>query len=255
MRLILPSLMAVAGALTACSHPDAGSASGPVPASTATGEAVATTASRPKAAPVPSVTAAEQPFDAYQAPDHDAVRWMGLCAAAMGSPADAKAVAEQTDGAYQAATDAFAKRDALAAVEARLERATAEGKANPYVRVPVVLTRMPDYDLDHGRYPLAPLVGEGQGLRITEGNARVTYAGNPGLAFYAPSEPDARALEHTLSTNPLTRRVDMTVYGKVTGCALMSGSPALTVTPTRIVLANHYVDGHTTPLLTATTAP
>lgn len=253
-RIVLP-LMAAVGALAACSHPDAGSASAPTPVSSGSGEAAATAASTPTPAPTPAVTAAEQPFDAYQAPDHDAVRWMGLCAAAIGAPADAQVVAEQTDPAYQAATDAFAKRDALAAVQARLERATIEGKAHPYVRLPVVLTRMPDYDVDHGRYPLAPLVGEGQGIRITEGNARVTYAANPGLTFYAAPEPDARAMEHTLSTNPLTRRVDMVVYGKVTGCSLMSGSPALVVTPTRVVLTNHYVDGHTTPLLTATASP
>lgn len=252
MRRMLPSLLITVGALAGCSHQDASTASSPAPVSS---QAVATAPSGPKAAAAPPVTAAEQPFDAYQAPDHDAVRWMGLCAAVMGAPADATVVAEQTDPVYQAATDAFAKRDALAAVQARLDTATAEGKANPYVRLPVVLTRMPDYDLDHGRYPLASLVGEGQGFRITEGNARVTYAANPGLAFYTAPEPDARAMEHTLSTNPLARRVDMVVYGKVTGCSLMSGSPALVVTPTRVVLTNHYVDGHTTPLLTATTSP
>lgn len=202
----------------------------------------------------PAVTAREKPFEAYQAPDHDAVRWAGLCAAA-GTPVDAKVVADQTDPTYQGATDAFAKRDALTAVQARLDRATADAKANPYVRLPPVLTRMPDYDLERGRYDLAPLIGTDQGMRLTEGNARIAYAANPGLTTYAVPESEARAMEHTLSTNPLARRVDLTVYGKVTGCTLMSGSPALVVTPTRVVLANHFVDGHTTPLLTATTSP
>ncbi|MDQ7995267.1 MAG: hypothetical protein AAGC76_05370 [Luteibacter sp.] len=236
--------------LAACSQgepaaPPAASSSAPSP----------TAVAAPASAPVtPAVIAAEHPFDAYQAPDHDAIRWAGLCAA-VGTPVDPKVVAEQTDRTYQAAADAFAKRDALTVVQARLAQATSEGKANPYVRLPPVLTRMPDYDVDYQRYDLTPLIGKDQGMHIPEGNARIAYAPNPGLAAYAPSEADARAMEHTLSTNPLARRVDMEVFAKVTGCTLMSGSPALTVTPTRVVLANHFVDGRTTPLFTATTSP
>lgn len=159
-------LVLVAVVLTACSQPEAGNPAAPRPATAAT----TAPPPYPPGATAPAVTSAEKPFEAYQGPDHDPGSWMSLCAAVTGTPADAKVVAAQTDAAYQAATDAFAKRDALAAVQARLDRATAEGKANPYVRMPLVLTRMPGYDVDHGRYVLAPLIGAGNASRFMEAN-------------------------------------------------------------------------------------
>ncbi|WP_368309921.1 hypothetical protein [Luteibacter sp. CQ10] len=204
----------------------------------------------------PAVTAAEKPFEAYMVPDHDGLRWVGLYYAVTGAPIDAAAVANRLDPAYQTATDAFAKRDALTAVQAKLQQAIDEAKANPYVRLPPVVTHMPAFDIDHGRYDFSDLIGEGRGMHLGDTGAQVRFAASPGLTGYAPAnEAEARALEHTLGSNPLGRRIQMVVYGKVVGGTLMSGEPQLTVMPSRVVIENFYVDGHTTPLLTATVAP
>jgi hypothetical protein len=115
------------------------------------------------------------------------------------------------------------------------------------------MTRMPGYDVDHARYDLSELIGADHGMHVAEGAASVRFAASPTLATYAPtSEAAARDFEHTLSTNPLSRQVIVTIYGKAVGGTLMGGTPQLTVMPSRVVIENTYADGHTTPLLTAT---
>lgn len=267
--LFLPVLAALLTCILAgCSQGDANAPTPPPssPAHAATAATAATGAVPPtapaattnssQAADSPSVTATEKPFEAYMAPDHDGLRWVGLYYAVTGAPIDAAAVANRLDPAYQRATDAFAKRDALTAVQAKLQQAIDQAKANPYVRLPPVVTHMPTFDIDRGRYDFSDLIGEGRGMHLGDTGAQVRFAPSPGLTGYAPANvAEARVLEHTLGSNPLGRQIQMTVYGKVIGGTLMSGEPQLLVAPSRVVLENFYVDGHTTPLLTATVSP
>jgi hypothetical protein len=178
---------------------------------------------------------------------------VALYYAVSGGPVDFSAVAGRLDPAYQKATDAFVRKDALTAFQSRLDRSIAAASASPYVQLPPVMARMPAYDVDHGHYDLSDLIGAGHGMHVAEGAASVRFADSPSLTRYAPTnESTARDLEHTLSTNPLSRQVIVTIYGKVVGGTLMGGTPQLTVMPSRVVIENTYADGHTTPLLTAT---
>ncbi|APG04848.1 hypothetical protein BJI69_13735 [Luteibacter rhizovicinus DSM 16549] len=249
MRASSGWVIAVALAVTACSHhePDTSSVG------------AATAASAPpvhSAAPstgAPTVTAAERPFDTYLKPDSDGLQWVAIYYAVSSGPVDYSAMAGRLDPAYQKATDAFVRKDALTAFQGRLDQAIATAKASPYVQLPPVMTRMPGYDVDHARYDFTDLIGADHGMHVAEGAASVRFAASPALTMYAPAtETAARDLEHTLSTNPLSRQILLTVYGKVVGGTLMGGTPQLTVVPSRVVIENTYADGHTTPLLTAT---
>jgi hypothetical protein len=238
-------------ALAACSHRDADA-----PATSAAGPAHALSAAAPKA-PAPSpVTANEKPFEQYGTGSPDGLAWVALYYGVSGAPVDYAAVAGRLDPAYQKTTDAFAQRDALASLKARLDPAIAKAKADPYIQLPPVVTRMPAYDVEHGHYDLTTLVGDGHGMTVADGNARVVFAANPGLSAYAPAtEADARALEHAIAANPLGREAQLTIYGKVVAAEARGGTPQLTVVPTRVVVLNDFADGHTEPLFTATTVP
>jgi hypothetical protein len=249
MRAPIGWMVAVTLALTACSHHE--------PDTSLTAPAMASSAppahSTAPSAGAPTVTAAERPFDTYLKPDEDGLKWIALYYAVSGTPVDYNAVAARLDPAYQKATDAFVRKDALTAFQARLNQAIATAKASPYVQLPPVMTRMPAYHVDHGHYDLTDLVGADHGMHVAEGAANIRFAASPALATYAPtSEAAARDFEHTLSTNPLSRQILLTVYGKVVGGTLMGGAPQLTVIPSRLVIENTYADGHATPLLTAT---
>ena len=249
MRAHLGWLAVLMLATTACSHRDTDQA--PTSPGSATSTPKAPTAAAAATAPI--VTAAERPFDAYLKPDDDGLQWVALYYAVSGGPVDYSAVAGRLDPEYQKATDAFVRKDALTAFQARLDRSIAAAKASPYVQLPPVMARMPTYDVDHGHYDLSDLIGAGHGMHVAEGAASVRFAASPALTTYAPiNEAAARDFEHILSTNPLSRQILLTVYGKVAGGTLMGGAPQLTVIPSRLVIENTYADGHTTPLLTAT---
>lgn len=242
-------------ALAACSpsHTADGAASGSTGGSAPTPSAAATGAVPTPS--VPSVTAAEHPFEAYRAPGDDVLAWVALYYGAGGTPVDYAAVAARVDPAYQSTTDAFAQQDAQARLKARLDPAIAQAKADPYVRLPPVLMRRLTYDLAQRRYDLMPLIGPQHRLTVANGNARVALVSNPGLQAYTPaSEAEARALEQALSANPM-QQVDVTIYGKVVAAGAMGGDPQLTVVPTRVVVANAFVDGSTKPLFIATAKP
>jgi hypothetical protein len=249
MRAPICWMVTVALAATACSHHEPDSSSAGLATATSTPPAHS-------AAPslgAPTVTAAERPFDAYLKPDEDGLKWIALYYAVSGKPVDYNAVATRLDPNYQKATDAFVRKDALTAFQARLDQAMATAKASPYVQLPPVTTRMPGYDVDQGRYDLTDLIGADHGMHVAEGAASVRFAASPALTTFAPTnEAAARDFEHVLSTNPLSRQILLTVYGKVVGGTLVGGAPQLTVIPSRLVIENTYADGHTTPLLTAT---
>lgn len=255
--LATPALLVLL-TLAGCSHDDGSSPpsvhSIPGPATTsATGP---TPASVPATAPpTATTTAAEKPFDQYRAPADEALAWVATYYAMAGTPPDYQAVAARLDPAYQNTTDAFARQDAQTRLKARLDQAIAQAKANPYVRLPPVLMRRLAYDVVQHRYDLTPLIGPQHRLTVANGNARVALAANPGLQAYVPaSEAEARALEQALSTNPM-QQIDVTIYGKVVPAESMGGDPQITLMPTRVVVANAFVDGSTKPLFTATASP
>lgn len=260
MRAATLLLATLTLALAACSpsppqvvHSADGAASGSTGGSAPTPSAAAT-AGAPTPS-VPSVTAAEHPFEAYRAPGDDALAWVALYYAVRGTPVDYAAVAARLDPAYRSTTDAFAQQDAQARLKARLDPAIAQAKADPYVRLPPVLMRRLTYDLAQHRYDLTPLIGSQHRLTVANGNARVALASNPGLQVYTPaSEAEARALEQALSANPM-QQLDITIYGKVVAAESMGGDPQVTVVPTRVVVANAFVDGSTKPLFIATAKP
>lgn len=171
------------------------------------------------AAPMPdplSVTAAEKPFDTYQAPGTDALAWAGAYYAASGAAPD-YAIAARLEPAFQRTTDAFAQQDVIAGTKTKLDAAIAAAKANPYVRLPPVVAQLPTYDLAHQRYDdFADLVGPTMGLTVADGAAQIRFAPNPALSGYAPAhETEARTLEHAIASNPLNRQIQYTVFGKV----------------------------------------
>lgn len=251
----IPALLVLL-ALAGCSHDD-GSAPPSVhsnPGSPAAAASGPTPASLPAAAPpTATVTAAEKPFDQYRAPTDDALAWVATYYAVAGTPPDYPAVAARLDPGFQQTSDAFARRDAVAAIKAKLDAAIAVAKANPYVRLPPVLGTLPAYDLEHGHYDLSPLIGPDLRVRVADGAASVSFAPSPGVAAYTPaSEADARQLEHAISSNPLGRKVQVTVYGKVFAAKLRGGEPQLTVMPSRVVVENYLIGKDPEPLFTAT---
>lgn len=243
---VVVALIALAG----CSHE-----AGAPPASTsATPPPQASAPAPAAAAEQPAVTAAEQAFDAYRAPDGDALAWVGAYYAASGEAADYRAVAARLDPAFQRTTDAFAQQDAIARTKAKLDAAIAAAKANPYVRMPPVVARLPAYDMAHQRYDFADLIGPTMGLTVADGAAQIRFAPNPALSGYTPAnEAGARTLEHVIASNPLNRQIQYTVYGKVVGATLRGGTPELTVVPTRVVVENYLLGKPAEPLFTATT--
>jgi hypothetical protein len=246
-------LFLIASTLAAIGCSKAPDASGPAPSSAAN---PAAEAAPPKSSAAPTVRADERPFEQYQAPGSDAVAWVAQYYAASGSPINAGAVAARLDPQFQATTDAFARQDATAAMQKRLEAAVSAAKANPFVRLPPMVAHMPDYDVAKGRYDLQAFIGPSMGLDVAHGNAQVGFAPNPGLSGYAPeSEAAARTLERAIASNPLGRQVQVTVYGKVVAAQARGGTPDVTIIPTRVVVLNYFVDGHTEPLFVATTAP
>ena len=253
--LATPALLVLL-TLAGCSHDDGSappSADG-VPGPATTAAPGPTPASLPAAAPpTATVTAADKPFDQYRAPADDAVAWVATYYAAAGTPPDYPAVAARLDPRFQETSDAFARRDAVTAIKAKLDAAIAVAKANPYVRLPPVLGTLPDYDLEHGQYDLSPLIGPDLRVRVADGAASVSFAPSPSVATYTPaSEADARQLEHAISSNPLGRKVQVTVYGKVIAATLRGGEPQLTVMPSRVVLENYLIGKDPEPLFTAT---
>lgn len=248
MRPRSPLLCVGLGLLAACSQaaPDSS------PPAT---ESAAPTSAPVAAAPAtpPTVTASEKSFSEYQAPEDDALSWLGLYYAAAGTPVDYPAIAARLDPAFQRTTDAFAQRDAVAAVKVKLDKAIAAAKANPYVKLSPVVARMPAYDLTRNLYDLGAFIGPDLRIGIGAGVASVSFTPNPSLATFAPAnEAEARGLEHTISSNPLGRQVQFTVYGKVVAATLRGGEPQLTVVPSRVVVENYLVSGATQPLFTAT---
>lgn len=240
--------------LVACSS-GASSSAEPANPSMASGPAAkAAPPAAAAAADVARVTASEKPFDAYRAPDGDALAWVGAYYAASGAAPDYPAVAARLDPVFQRTTDAFAQQDAIAGTKTKLDAAIAAAKANPYVRLPPVVARLPGYDLAHQRYDFADLIGPTMGLTVADGAAQIRFAPNPGLSGYAPAnEAEARTLEHAIASNPLNRQIQYTVFGKVVGATLNGGTPELTVVPTRVVVENYLLDKPAELLFTATT--
>jgi hypothetical protein len=202
-----------------------------------------------------TVTASEKPFEQYQAPGDEALAWVGLYYAVAGTPVDYPAIAARLDPTFRATTDAFSQRDAVAGVKTNLDAAIAAAKANPYVKLSPVVTRMPAYDLARSRYDLSPFIGPDLRIHIGAGVADVAFAPNASLAAYAPAnEAEARALEHNISSNPLGRQIQFTVYGKVVAGSLHGGEPQLTIIPSRVVVEN-YLLGRPPELLFTATVP
>lgn len=251
--LATPALLVLL-TLAGCSHDD-GTATPSVhsaPGPSATAASGPTPASGPATAPTATVTAADKPFDQYRAPADDALAWVATYYAVAGTPPDYTAVAARLDPKFQQTSDAFAQRDAVAAVKAKLDAVIAVAKANPYARLPPVLGTLPAYDLEHGHYDLLPLIGPELRVRVADGAASVSFAPSPSVAAYTPaSEADARQLEHAVSSNPLGRKVQVTVYGKVVAATLRGGEPQLTVMPSRVVLENYLIGKDPEPLFTA----
>jgi hypothetical protein len=251
-------LYLAAAALVGCSsgapNPSA-TAPAPAPPVSASGKAASPAVASATSA-APAVTSTERPFDQYRAPAHDALAWAGLYFAVADTPADYKAVAARFDPAFHNTSDAFAQQDAVAKIKPKLDQAIADAKNNPFVQLPPVRMHMPDYDINHGRYDLGPLIGPNLRVRVADGAASVTFAPNSGLAGYTPAtEAEARQLEHAIASNPLGRSVEVVVYGRVVSASLRGGEPQLTLVPTRLAVQNALVDGSTQPLFVATTHP
>lgn len=238
--------------LAGCSHSGSDTST-----PTAAGPSASTTAGAAPAAPATppavTVTAGEKLFEQYQAPGDDALAWMGLYYAVAGTPVDYPDIAARLDPTFRATTDAFAQRDAVAGVKTKLDAAIAAAKANPYVKLSPVVTRMPAYDLTQNRYDLGAFIGPDLRIHIGAGVAGVAFAPNASLAAYAPAnEAEARALEHNISSNPLGRQIQFTVYGKVVAGSLRGGEPQLTIIPSRVVVENYLLGRSPEPLFTAT---
>jgi hypothetical protein len=253
MRLRSPLFsVALSLLLAACSHTSSDAAP-PAAAAPPAPKTVAATPAAPATPSAATVTAAEMPFEQYQAPGDDALAWVGLYYAVAGTPVDYAAIAARLDPIFRATTDAFAQRDAVAGVKAKLDAAIAAAKANPHVKLSPVVTRMPAYDLTQNHYDLGAFIGPDLRIHIGAGVADVAFAANPSLASYAPAnEAEARALEHSIGSNPLGRQVQFTVYGKVVVGALHGGEPQLTIIPTRVVVENYLLGRPPEPLFTAT---
>jgi hypothetical protein len=240
--------------LAACSH-SGSDTSTPAAAASSASTTAAVTPAIPATPPTVTVTAGEKPFEQYQAPGDDALAWVGFYYAVAETPVDYPAIAARLDPTFRATTDAFAQRDAVAGVKTKLDAAIAAAKANPYVKLSPVVTRMPAYDLTQSRYDLGAFIGPDLRIHIGAGVADVAFAANPSLASYAPAnEAEARGLEHSLSSNPLGRQVQFTVYGKVVAGSLRGGEPQLTIIPSRVVVEN-YLLGRAPELLFAASAP
>jgi len=250
--------------LAACSpsQPDASPTATPAASDAHQGSPPKSTAQAPDANPSagsstasapPTVTAAEKPFEAYIAMGDDPLPWLGQFYATSGLAVDYTAVAQRLDPAYQGTHDAFAQRDALAAFKTKLDQAIAQAKANPYIRLPAFQAKVPAYDLDHGRYDLAQILGSDTVLTVAANAAEVRFTPPGALDYYAPKdEAEARATEKTLGGEPFPRAVHATVYGKVVGGTIDRGMPQLQVVPARVVLTTLSLGGPGQPVFTAT---
>jgi len=245
----------VSGFLAACSPntpaPEATSPSAPTAAAPAPSKGAATAPQPP--AKAFQVTAAEKAFTDYAAPDDRALAWVGQYYAVTKTKVDYTAVAQRLDATYRQVSNAFAKRDALAAFKTKLDQAIAEASANPYIRLPPFQADLAPYDLDGQRYALAELLAPDSIVDVANGAAQVRFAPAEALASYAPAnEAEARTVEHTLSHEAFPRKVEVTVFGKVVDGELVGGRPRLVVLPARVALTTFSLEGPGRPVLTAT---
>ena len=232
---------------TACSHSEPSGGAAPKPSATSAPKAKPAE----NASPTPRVTAAEKPFADYVPIGDDALAWVGQYYAVAGDSVDYAAVAQRLEPTYRNATDTFAKRDALAAFSAKLDKAIADARANPYIRIPPYQAQLPAYDLDHTHYDLSGLISPDSILDVGNSAAQVRMAPAPDLATYAPAnEAEARATEKTLSSEPFPRKVVVTVYGKVVSADVRGGQPSITIAPARVEMTTFALNGPTAPVLT-----